>query len=48
MLEQLLDPNRAWQIHQLRAAGIGDVGDMDAAARAAGEMPRQISIDIAE
>ena len=36
------------QIHQLGAAGVGHVGDVDSARRAAGELPDEKRVDVAE
>ena len=47
-LEQRFVPVERRKVHQLRAAGVGDVGDMQAAARAAGQVPDQPAVDRAE
>src|SRR5208337_1775709 len=41
-------PLQCVEVHQLRAAGIGHIGHVDAATRSAGEMPDQKSVDIAK
>ncbi len=38
-IQQLLVPGKRVEIHELGAAGIGDVGDVKSAVRAAGEVP---------
>ena len=36
------------EIHELRAAGIGDIGDVKAALVSAGQVPDQPAVDVAE
>src|SRR5207302_7786218 len=36
------------EIHQLSAAGIGDIGDVNATQAAAGQLPNQKGIDVAK
>ena len=47
-LEQLVRPVERAQVHEQRAARVGDIGDMDAAARAAGEVPDHPRVGRAE
>ena len=46
--QQLIVPVEGFQVHQHRAAGIRDVGDVHAAVRAAGEVPDQPALHGAE
>src|SRR6058998_1536016 len=41
-------PCKRLQIHELRAAGVGDVGDVNSAAWASGEMPHKKGVDISK
>src|SRR5207302_1448861 len=41
-------PGKRLQIHELRAAGVGDVGDVNSAAWASGEMPHKKGVDISK
>ena len=47
-VEQLLVPVLGRQVHQHRAAGVGDVGDVQAAVGAAGEVPDDPGVHVAE
>src|SRR5437867_8488948 len=47
-VQKLLIPGKRLQIHELRAAGVGDVGDVNSAAWASGEMPDKEGIDVAK
>ena len=47
-LEQLVGPVERREVHQQRAARVRDIGDVDAAARVAGEVPDQPGVGRAE
>jgi len=47
-VEKFFVPGQCLEIHQLRAAGIGDIGDVDAALGTAGEVPEQEGVNVAE
>jgi len=47
-VEKFLVPGQCLEIHQLRAAGIGNIGDVDAALGTAGEVPEQEGVNVAE
>ena len=47
-LQQLVVPVEGLQVHQHGAAGVGDVGDVHAAVRPAGEVPQQPAVGVAE
>ena len=46
--EQLVVPVQRLQVHQHGPAGVGDVGDVHAAVRAAGEVPQHPGVGVAE
>ena len=46
--EQLVVPVEGLKVHQHGAAGVGDVGDVDAARDASGEVPQQPGVHCAE
>src|SRR5439155_8693799 len=46
--QQLVVPVQGFQVHQHGAAGVGDVGDVLAAVDAAGEVPQQPGVGVAE
>ncbi len=48
VLQHLAVPLQCIEVHELRAAGISHVGDVNAAVRSARQMPDQKSIDIAK
>src|SRR5438046_2015143 len=47
-IQKLPIPGKRLQIHELRAAGVGDVGDVNSAVWAAGEMPEKKGIDVSK
>src|SRR6185369_11558647 len=47
-LEKLTAPLQCFEIHQLGSAGVGDIGDVNAAVYAAGELPNEVAVDVAE
>src|SRR5947208_2481657 len=47
-VQKLLIPGKRLQIHELRAAGVRDVGDVNSAAWASGEMPHKKGVDISK
>src|SRR2546427_5894696 len=47
-IQKLPIPGKRLQIHELRTAGVGDVGDVNSAVWAAGEMPHKEGIDVAK
>src|SRR5437879_11304086 len=47
-IQKLPIPGKRLQIHELRAAGVADVGDVNSAVWAAGEMPDKEGIDVAK
>src|SRR6185369_220970 len=46
--EKINAPLQRFEIHELRSAGVGDIGDMNAAVYAAGEIPNEVAVDVAE
>src|SRR6185503_6964251 len=46
--EEISAPLQRFEIHELRSAGVGNIGDMNAAVYAAGELPNEVAVDIAE
>src|SRR3954454_4840691 len=47
-VENLLIPGQGLEIHDLSAAGIDDIGDVNATQAAAGQLPNQKRIDVAK
>src|SRR3954470_22776187 len=47
-VENLLIPGQGLEIHELSAAGIADIGDVNATQAAAGQLPNQKRIDVAK
>ena len=47
-IQKLLIPGKRLKIHELRAASVSNVGEVNSAARAASEMPHKKGVDIAE
>src|SRR6478736_5317243 len=46
--EKISVPLQRFEIHELRSAGIGNIRDMNAAVYAAGELPNEVAVDVAE
>src|SRR3954470_17321940 len=47
-IENLLIPGQGLEIHELSAAGIADIGDVNTTQAAAGQLPNQKRIDVAK
>src|ERR1044072_400267 len=47
-VEKIAAPLQRFEIHQLRSAGVGNIGNMNAAVYAAGELPNEVAVDVAE
>ena len=46
--EKISAPLQRFEIHELRSAGVGNIGNMNAAVYAAGEIPNEVAVDVAE
>ena len=46
--EKIVAPRQSLEVHELRSAGVGDIGNMNAAVYATGELPDEVAVDVAE